>query len=501
MSPILVMTKKRIEQDKGGLLQDSYQWILDNQEFHKWRYDPQSRMLWVKGDPGKGKTMLLCGIIDELEKPGLHSNKVSFFFCQKSDDRINSATRVLRGLIFLLIEQQPSLISLVRQRYDQAGRSLFEDVNAWTAVSGIFADIAQNLSAKNIILVIDALDECVEDNSLLLDLIIKESSKPSQVKWIVSSRNWPAIEQKMNHAQRETTLSLELNAQSISKAVGKYIEIKVQGLAEGKGYDTKTQNLVREHLIANADSTFLWVWLACDFLAKNYKSQVRACLKKFPPGLEDFYESMIQHVSSSRDEGVDFLKQILALVTITFRPIALAEMPSLIEITEDVLSDVESLQEMVGRCGSFLTLRDGVIYFVHQSAKDFLLRKLDYLGISPDASEMHYSIFKKSLQVMLTILRRDMYGLTAPGASVSDVQIPESDPLVCIKYSCVYWIEHLGQWHSCQSTANTRENEYVDLIDYFLRDRFLYWLEALSLLGTMSEGVRSLLRLEDLLQV
>ncbi|KAH7117523.1 hypothetical protein EDB81DRAFT_733765, partial [Dactylonectria macrodidyma] len=58
--------KKRIQHTKGGLLRDSYRWILDHADFQRFRDDPQSRLLWIKGDPGKGKTMLLCGIIDEL---------------------------------------------------------------------------------------------------------------------------------------------------------------------------------------------------------------------------------------------------------------------------------------------------------------------------------------------------------------------------------------------------------------------------------------------------
>jgi hypothetical protein len=51
--------KKRIEDTKGGLLEDSYRWILENTDFQQWRSAQQSRMLWIKGDPGKGKTMLL----------------------------------------------------------------------------------------------------------------------------------------------------------------------------------------------------------------------------------------------------------------------------------------------------------------------------------------------------------------------------------------------------------------------------------------------------------
>src|SRR4051812_10803338 len=56
--------KARIEGDKGGLLDDVYQWVLHNGEFLQWRHNEQNRLLWVRGDPGKGKTMLLCGIIN-----------------------------------------------------------------------------------------------------------------------------------------------------------------------------------------------------------------------------------------------------------------------------------------------------------------------------------------------------------------------------------------------------------------------------------------------------
>ncbi|KKF97025.1 Vegetative incompatibility protein HET-E-1 [Ceratocystis platani] len=62
------MDKKNIENKKGGLLRDSYKWILDHQGFKKFKNEADSRILWIKGDPGKGKTMLLCGIINELEE-------------------------------------------------------------------------------------------------------------------------------------------------------------------------------------------------------------------------------------------------------------------------------------------------------------------------------------------------------------------------------------------------------------------------------------------------
>lgn len=60
--------KIRIEETNGGLIPDSYHWILENSDFKRWRNGQQSHLLWIKGDPGKGKTMLLCGVVDELKK-------------------------------------------------------------------------------------------------------------------------------------------------------------------------------------------------------------------------------------------------------------------------------------------------------------------------------------------------------------------------------------------------------------------------------------------------
>ncbi|KAK3933713.1 NACHT domain-containing protein, partial [Diplogelasinospora grovesii] len=187
--------KKRIQATKGGLLKDSYCWVLRNSEFRLWRDDPERSLLWIKGDPGKGKTMLLCGIVDELRNATGNPCPVtvSFFFCQAPLDRLNNATAVLRGLIYQLATNQPSLISHVRKKYDHAGKKLFEDVNAWVALSEVFFNIVQDPALRTAFLVIDALDECVTGLRELLDFIVTASDRYPHVKWIVSSRNWPQI--------------------------------------------------------------------------------------------------------------------------------------------------------------------------------------------------------------------------------------------------------------------------------------------------------------------
>jgi hypothetical protein len=119
------MTRSVLRTTKGGLLEDSYSWILENSEFKKWRNNQLNPLLWIKSDPGKGKTMLLCGIINELSR-SLDTTLLSFFCCQATDSRINNATAVLRGLIYMLVDQQPSLVLHIQKKYDNAGKALFE---------------------------------------------------------------------------------------------------------------------------------------------------------------------------------------------------------------------------------------------------------------------------------------------------------------------------------------------------------------------------------------
>jgi hypothetical protein len=252
--------KTRIEQTKGGLLRNSYRWILDNPKLRQWCDDPESTLLWIRADPGKGKTMLLCGIVDELKKstiPGL----LSFFFCQGTDSRINNATAVLRGLIYLLADQQPSLIIHLRKKYDQAGKSLFEDVNSWVALSDIFKNILQDPTLKTAYLAIDALDECATDLPKLLDFIVNTSSSSARVKWLLSSRNELIIEQKLRSTNEQTRLSLELkeNAGQVSRAVDIYIDDKLSRLESLE--DDGLRDRIRDILRRKANGTFLWVAL------------------------------------------------------------------------------------------------------------------------------------------------------------------------------------------------------------------------------------------------
>ncbi|KAH8800784.1 hypothetical protein F5884DRAFT_741347 [Xylogone sp. PMI_703] len=487
--------KKRIEDTKGGLLEDSYRWIFENSEFEQWRSIQQNQLLWIKGDPGKGKTMLLCGIINELDKPKptVETALLSYFFCQATDSRINNATAVLRGLIYMLVDQQPSLISHIQKKYNHAGKTLFEDLNAWVALSEILTNILQDPSLGTTYLVIDALDECIADLPKLLDFIVQKLSISPHVKWIVSSRNWPEIGERLETAVQKVTLQLELNSKSVSAAVNVYIQYKVDHLAQQNNYRPETQRIVFNHLSSHADDTFLWVALVCQDLENVKERNVKKKLTTYPLGLDPLYQNMMKKTWESDD--ADYCKRVLATTALVYRPITLIELTSLIEMLD---ISIDELKEIVLLCGSFLTFREstGTIDFVHKSAKDFLFKEA-FDEIFPSGKEViHHDIFLRSLEVMSKTLRRDIYNLKIPGFSINQVKQPDPNPLAAARYSCLYWVDHLID---CNIKGNTI-NDLKDggLVHNFLKKNYLYWLEALSLIKCLPHGIVMIMKLENL---
>jgi hypothetical protein len=153
----------------------------------------------------------MIGIINELQQQITRSGKssvtevLSYFLCQGTDSRLNTATLVMKGMIYLLACQQPFLISHLRKEYDCVGRKLFEDSSAFY----IYPASSNRWSRIRMYLVVDALDEC-------------EAGLPELLY---------GIEQCLGLDDSHTRLSLELNAHHVSHAVDVYVDHKVSRLA------------------------------------------------------------------------------------------------------------------------------------------------------------------------------------------------------------------------------------------------------------------------------
>jgi hypothetical protein len=492
--------RERIEGDKDTLLRDCYAWILGDDSFQRWRTQSESRLLWIKGDPGKGKTMMMMGVVSELDlefksQPCL----LAYFFCQSTMPELNNAVSVLRGLIYMLVTRREQLMRHVQQQYKATGSMLFEGPNAIYGLKRILSKILHDPTLATTYLLVDALDECDSSRSDLLRIITDNRlAPPSRVKWLVTSRNLPQIERHLQLDSLGVKVSLEVKASHVSEAVATFVEYKVRRLVTVQRYNASLQAEVQQQLRSKAEGTFLWVSLVCKELESVPLYRTQEVLQELPPGLDPLYERMMAQIVTQDARTVGYCRGILRSITLAFRPLQLEELAATAGLPRDKFSDVQAVADLVSRCGSFLTVREDIISFVHLSAKDFFTLGNGRQVFDGTAAEEQGWMTHRLLDAMDSTLRRDMCSLQKPGVHIQEaIARIQGSCLPQMAYACEYWVEHLqAGGHACSDVVADGGKVHC-----FFQKHLLHWLEAMSLLQKMSEAILALQKLEATLDV
>lgn len=489
---------------KDKLLKDSCLWICNDPGYLRWRDSDESQVLWLHGDPGKGKTMIMMALTDEIPKMAAMtspSTVSSYFFCQSTNSNNNSATSVLRGLIYLLVKDRPKLLAHAQKQFNDAGTRLLEGSSALYSLWGILSDIANDPSLTRVYLMIDALDECNVQSKNLLDLILNSELRHSQkIKWLVSSRNDIWIQERLESGDGRQHTSLELNSRHVSAAVRNFIDLKLEDLAREKKYDAELKKSVKDYLVDHADDTFLWVALVCKELANTPLRKSRATVLRFPSHLEPLYSRMLLQVDNLPMEDRTFCRRILQAVTLSTRPLTLEELVFVAALPAEEFRKPQAVREVVQQCGSFLILRGDVCYFVHQSAKDYFDHGLGARVFDAGQTQAHSRLSGRCLELMSRTLRQDMCDLKYPGIRRTGIDEKKIDENIAsdLRYACRSWIDHLiksGLYKDKDGQMSGTNSMRV-----FFKRSLLYWLETLSLLGRVDEAVIGLHALEAVLQ-
>ncbi|RYP27024.1 hypothetical protein DL768_011361 [Monosporascus sp. mg162] len=439
----------RIESDKGGFLEDCFSWILEDSQLKDWQDNKDTRLLWIKGDPGKGKTMLMIGLVNGMTDRLRPHESCVFFFCQNTEPHLNNGVSVLRGLIWKLLSENRTLSRYIPAEYRFAAKdkrkALFEsNSNRFFILKTMLSAMLKDAGFEAIYLLVDALDECDKDSDRLVEWIADDAADPqSKAKWLVSGRPNQMLTETFRPDGQLQKLSLELNHKHVSQAVSLFIKRKVEALAKKKQYDEVLRTRVEHKLVEKAESTFLWVALVCQRLAKIPRLETLVELNKFPSKLQPLYDRMMQLVENQEGSSRELCKQILRAVTIAYSPLTLDEIVPIAGLHE---RSIEDICELVSLCGSYIILQEKTIRFVHQSAKDYLNGVAEFF---PGGREQeHGRIVERSLQAMSKTLRRNIYGLHHLGLLIGEIKAPPRDPLAAIRYSCVYWIGHFCDAYS-----------------------------------------------------
>ncbi|RYP28112.1 hypothetical protein DL767_007369 [Monosporascus sp. MG133] len=188
-----------------------------------------------------------------------------------------------------------------------------------------------------------------------------------------------------------------------------------------------------------------------------------------------------------RVSWVDGQRNVLLAACLAYRPLSLSELAFVAGLPPHI-----NPKAVVEKCGSFLMTNDGTVRPMRRSAKDYLEKDFQPARVV----QGHAAIGRRSMDA-ISRLEQNVYNLEL-GFRPEGKSPPNPDPLAPLRYSCVFWADHL-------LNAETAESEsalfYDKAVFAFLKDHFLRWLESLSLLGHLTDGVQSIRKLLRVAQI
>ncbi|KAM6522007.1 hypothetical protein FALCPG4_011701 [Fusarium falciforme] len=495
--------KANAERQGGQLFEGACQWIYDNAEFQQWVNGTDPPSLWLHGGPGKGKSMLLCSVINHLLKwaegtlDDFHPSRLVTYSFFSDPDGVYEASFVLASLLYGLVKQQPSYLRRVSKVYDHENKYPFQGRRSFTALESILEDMLRDATGTRVVLVVDALDECKTDLDRLLDLILRTSSIQN-VRWLVSSRGLRTIYQEFDPAKSKIRkLNLDQTGGDTQQAVKAYIHHQMGRLHSLRISEEKREDL-RNRLLRKADGTFLWLSIVMAELENVASWDIDDVVDGLPDDLESLYVKLLQNLledlgqKKNKNLVKDVLYRTLATTAAALRPLYIEELKELADFPAKI-RDNSQVEEVIDKCGAFLTCQNNQLFLIHLSAKEFLTPEKLQSAFQSNPLDIHSHLFSRSMSAMKKNLKRDIYNLEKPGIGIHDIGLaPSPDPLSGVKYSCIHWIDHLEQVQF-QSRSN------YQAVRLFIEKSLLTWLEAMSLQRKMGEAFFAVYKLRSLM--
>ncbi|KUL82102.1 hypothetical protein ZTR_10071 [Talaromyces verruculosus] len=469
--PNRVEAERKISHDLSAGLQEVSQKLRENREHQTrqklsderkmppvvsaWKPElkaPDSGPLLVSADPGCGKSVLAKYLIDH-QLP--RSATICYFFFKDLDQ--NTVRQALCALLHQLFSHKPLLLKYAMKQFSKDGPGLIDsNISLWTVLENSVRDP----QAGPIIMVLDALDECMEIE--LEDLMRNvagqfSSNQPSgdKLKYLLTSRPY---EQVLSKFRRFSHIRIpgEEESESISREVNLVIQHRVEELAKKKELVDPVKNYLKYKLLEVQHRTYLWVFLVFDLLEKEHfkKTQrgIEATIELLPKSVNQAYEQIL---SKSKENSL--VRKSLAIILAATRPLTISEMNIAVNIDDTVKSfkdlDLEEEKDFMLRlrswCGLFISVYHDKIYFLHQTAREFLL--LTDMSL-PETFRWHHSItshYAHNILAQVTVFYLNFYNfdirVQANTANPSQKASHCTNKNLFLDYSSKNWALHFRE--------------------------------------------------------
>ncbi|KAM0147381.1 hypothetical protein ACHAPG_010622 [Botrytis cinerea] len=444
--------KNRVEDRVEG----TCQWFLNHEYFKTWLKQDSGPLL-VTADPGCGKSVLAKYLIDDgLPELSSATTICYFFFKDQDQDTVKQA---LCALLHQLFSHKPSLIRHAMPEFRDNGPSL-------AGITELLWKILEKAGADPetgpVIFVLDALDECEGKEfdvlaSMLNRHIQKDKKEIGKMKFLLTCRPYDSLTSQFHGPVNIFRIPGEEDSESIGKEVSSVIIHRVNQLGEEKKLEPRIKDHLQEELLKITHRTYLWVYLVFDHLEsitfKKTNKGVDVAIKALPKSVNQAYEKIL-----SKSENYLMVRKALCIVLAAHRPLTLAEMNIALNIDTvsrpieypDLETDENFKRTLRNWCGLFISIHHNKVYFLHQTAREFLLSELSSLAkIQTEGSSWQGSIsIQDSHSVLATSCIRYLELFNH-----ETVVSPDEDESTCLHmdrdifldYSAENWAHHFRE--------------------------------------------------------
>ncbi|KAJ7032335.1 hypothetical protein C8F04DRAFT_1040646 [Mycena alexandri] len=343
-------------------------WLLSDAQFKTWESD-SGKVLWCRGMPGAGKTVLASLVVSHLEAKAQRNNLgIACTFLNHKEAEIQTVPNILGGLWKQLVLGKP-VPTGVSALYD------YHMERQTRPQSDEFIKALNSAAAEyhKVYLVIDALDEYPEDRRHLFLQFLRTAS--SQVNIMVTSRPHINLESIFPNLQI-------LDIQATEDDIREYLDGQFKASSRLSKHIQARPELhdeIQSRIISNSQGMFLLAKLHIESLvAKHTVRAVRDALKHLPTGLWDTYAEAMQRIDRQSKEDKDLAMLTLTWVVNAKRPLSVAELKQALAIEpESTCLDVDSLLEIdiiLSVCAGLIIVDESssVVRLIHYTTQEYM---------------------------------------------------------------------------------------------------------------------------------
>jgi hypothetical protein len=489
-------------------------------------------IFWVNGVAGTGKSTIARTVArkyDDQKRLG-----ASFFFSRGGGD-VNHAGKFFTSIAVQLASKSFSLKRYICEAIkvnsgvvsqtprDQWNQLILEPL------SKLEADSLQS----PLILVVDALDECEGENDIreIIHLLAKvKSLETIQLRVLVTSR--PEIPIRPSFRAMPEILHQDLVLHNISRViVDQDISIffmhklsEIRNASEDLPVDWPGKETI-DLLVLKAHGLFIYAATVCRFIEEGgeqwppqdlldlvlpddrtsgslpRKPGERVATHKSPTKeLDEIYTQVLKysfkrvHDEWDKQQLAEVFRQVVGAIIVLFEPLSTTALAGLLFARKEIISlRLRHLRSVLDVPEN----QDSTVRLLHPSFRDFLLDKQrchdQHFWV--DEKKTHKVLTESCLRLMCSHLKRDICDLQMPGVPISEVESSRVERYLPahVQYACRYWVDHL--------TRSDIDLYNAGRVHKFFQEHFLHWLEALSIMGKLSEGVFMITTIQSMLTV